>query len=813
MTRHQSHRLLLVLLSFVTVSSSVTAATFVVPHDRELVRRAHAIVLATPLTSYTQVSDDGGIETVTPVRVEQVIKGARNLTSLNVVEPGGELNGRATIIPGVPRFEQSERVLLFLMRTGSDRWAVTELALGKFAFRQVSGRSLLLRDAGEIIGWDPDMRPHRERSRDAAAFLKFVDDESRGATGVENYFVDSDAPTAVSAEPLTTSSGRGAKAVPLGSTAIQPLVAPYTASSYTMLISGSLGGRWNVFPNAVSFFSGTTQEPGAPGGGATAITTAFSAWNNDCGSNVNYVYAGTDNGTHTQGLHGPDGANTVLFERDLSTWGVAPFSCSSGGYSGTLGIGGITVASGTHVFNNETFATTQEADVEMNRGIANCSLLFNSGDFNSAVAHEVGHTLAFRHSDQNRASSAACSTDASLECSSQAVMKSFISTGINAALQVWDQHAVQAVYPGNVCAPGTSTTPPPPSCTAPSITGQPTSRTITSGQTTTLSVTATGTSLTYQWYVGTSGSTASPIAGATSPSVTVAPTTTTSYWVRVSNSCGAANSSTATVTVNPAPAPSGPIGRVVRDFTGDGKDDILHRSLTTGQNAVWAMSGTTKTADLYTTPADPVWVVGGAADFDGDGYADILMRNSSTADVVIWYMRGTQMVSSVKIANVSFGWDIGGTGDFNNDGRADILWRAPSTGQNAVWIMGNGGRSIAQDLGLPSAGRDWQIVGSGQFDGAGSTDILWRNTTTGQVAIWLMNGTTVVGDPPVPSQPDLAWEPRAIGDYNQDGRADIVWRNRNDLRFEVWLMNGGTRIGVVPIGGGTDPNWTIVGPR
>jgi hypothetical protein len=263
---------------------------------------------------------------------------------------------------------------------------------------------------------------------------------------------------------------------------------------------------------------------------------------------VNYAYAGVDDGTHAQGLHGIDGRNTILFERDLSTWGVPPFTCTSNSYSGTLGIGGITNASGQNSVNGEAFATTAEGDVEMNRGLANCTLLFNNGDFNSAVTHEVGHTLGFRHSDQNRASNAACTTDGSLECSNQAIMKSFISTGLNAALQVWDQHAVQAVYPGNVCAPV-----PPPTCTAPAITQQPASQTITAGSITTLTVVASGTSpFTYQWYIGPSPSTTTIAADGTGPNLTAAPSTTTQYWVRVSNSCGTVNSNTATITVVPA---------------------------------------------------------------------------------------------------------------------------------------------------------------------------------------------------------------------------------------------------------------------
>ena len=63
------------------------------------------------------------------------------------------------------------------------------------------------------------------------------------------------------------------------------------------------------------------------------------------------------------------------------------------------------------------------------------------------------------------------------------------------------------------------------------------------------------TPLTYQWYVGTSGATNAPIAGATASSYTTPPLTTEShFWVRVTNSYGAADSATAIVTIGAGPA-------------------------------------------------------------------------------------------------------------------------------------------------------------------------------------------------------------------------------------------------------------------
>lgn len=102
----------------------------------------------------------------------------------------------------------------------------------------------------------------------------------------------------------------------------------------------------------------------------------------------------------------------------------------------------------------------------------------------------------------------------------------------------------------------------------PAITQPPASIMINPGASTTLSVTANTPGLTYQWYVGNSGTTTSPIAGATGSTVTVSPSTATNYWVRVTGSCTqGVNSVTATVTICAPPVINGfsPTQSIIRN--------------------------------------------------------------------------------------------------------------------------------------------------------------------------------------------------------------------------------------------------------
>ncbi|MDB6163493.1 MAG: calcium-binding toxin-like protein, partial [Xanthomonadaceae bacterium] len=84
-------------------------------------------------------------------------------------------------------------------------------------------------------------------------------------------------------------------------------------------------------------------------------------------------------------------------------------------------------------------------------------------------------------------------------------------------------------------------------------------------------------------------------------------------------------------------------------------------------------------------------------------------------------------------------WEVAGTGDFDGDQLTDIFWRNRVTGNNAVGFVVRNGWESTFWYAWPTnsaVNLSWKVVGTGDFDGDGRSEVLWRNTATGANAVW-----------------------------------------------------------------------------
>ena len=147
----------------------------------------------------------------------------------------------------------------------------------------------------------------------------------------------------------------------------------------------------------------------------------------------------------------------------------------------------------------------------------------------------------------------------------------------------------------------------------------------------------------------------------------------------------------------------------------------------------------------------------------------------------------TATVNGLTVSvNLGFGSEIRRF-DFNRDNKSDILWRETATGQLILWTM-NGGTILSSKVVHPGGNTSWSIEGVGDFDGDGDSDILWRNNTW--ILLWLLENGTVVSSTSIHTNVAAAWVIASVADWDYDGKADILFRNDTTVQYVFWYMNG-----------------------
>ncbi|WP_158621241.1 protease pro-enzyme activation domain-containing protein [Dyella dinghuensis] len=151
-------------------------------------------------------------------------------------------------------------------------------------------------------------------------------------------------------------------------------------------------------------------------------------------------------------------------------------------------------------------------------------------------------------------------------------------------------------------------------------------------------------------------------------------------------------------------------------------------------------------------------------------------------------------------------------GDFNGDGTSDILWFNPWLSQIGLWSMTatessnlDGGGVTRDALSTYNITPGYFVGAVGDFNNDGFADLVFTSANR-DLYMWTNNQhggwtSTYIGT--YPSQ----WQLIGAGDVNGDGDDDLLWLNPSACEFAYWTMQGATRIGskIIPVACGYYP--------
>jgi hypothetical protein len=251
----------------------------------------------------------------------------------------------------------------------------------------------------------------------------------------------------------------------------------------------------------------------------------------------------------------------------------------------------------------------------------------------------------------------------------------------------------------------------------------------------------------------------------------------------------------------------------------DVENNLLHTNLANAAPASVGYYVRNTNANNFPTGVNLGWrYTPCRADLNQDANVDIVLQDASLNLATAFMTNGVPgPTNSLTPSNPGGNWRVVGSGDIDRDGRTDLFFQDSSTLDVAYWLLKDTYQVYGSLLGgvVHNPGGTWRIVATGDFNNDNKVDLLFQDASA-NLALWYLNGTSYQSAAPLnPSNAGSTnWVAVATGDFNNDGFDDILFQCNGtiyDGQLQVWFMNGANRTSSAYLSpdGTAQPNYRV----
>ena len=220
------------------------------------------------------------------------------------------------------------------------------------------------------------------------------------------------------------------------------------------------------------------------------------------------------------------------------------------------------------------------------------------------------------------------------------------------------------------------------------------------------------------------------------------------------------------------------------DLDGNGLADVVLVHTKQGYSGAWLTTGDAsiiKWGNLsYLTSDIEILGTGKLHGTENDGQ-DIFFTDGKS--VGAWNVVEGKVTGYKNIMNVNATTNVLGLGDFNGDGATDILLRSTNGDLGYFGTDGTGWKYIK------GLGKEWKIVAVGDLDGDGCDDVIVRHDAGFTGAYMIDENGKITWSNLDTLKSDMAIV--GTGDFNGDGVDDVLLQNKSNGWVGAWLVENG----------------------